>query len=319
MTTRSRRRLRLTQAWIVGVVACAVLVGAGLLVAVRVLEATVALTPRSAVRQYFTALAERDVDRILELESDLDRRSYAIRVLQSPDYQPPSAVRIGEVIPAGTGRVWVETSYLINDQPYSSTITVLRKQKPSIVGRRTWHTTQTLSGLQLDSPVFATPSINGRLIPQNSDVVPPLLPGSYRLVNSPNPLADIPPTRVAVPVGATGSADLAPHLKPGATRTITPLITDYVQQCVTEAARRTLNQDCKFLTRLGLRGGEDITLYRYPRIRLSLSGNGIAVTTVRPGRLAVSSSTSEDRRVDFTVSGFVYLDANNEPFFSPRI
>ncbi|QGN33999.1 hypothetical protein [Microlunatus sp. Gsoil 973] len=314
--TRARRGPRPAQLWFIGVTIVAVV---GVLLGIHVLSGDRAYTPQAAVRQYFTALTERDADRVVDLEPDLDQQSYAISVLQSPDYRPPARVRIGEIVRTGSGRASVETSYTINDQPFTSSITVVRDARRSILGLRTWRTVRTLAGVQLNSPFFSGPKINNRLIPQNSDAVPPLLPGGYRVTSAPNPLADVPPAEVAVPVGAAGAADLTPRLKAGARMAIDPLVAEYVDRCIDAVNHRKPTRDCRFVAGVEVRAGEMITVDRYPRSKLVLSDHGIQVTTAEKGRLWVVAPEAHDRHVRYSVAGFVYLNTDNDPFFSPRI
>lgn len=311
MVVRLTRRL-----WTAGV---ALFAAGVLLIAGSVLAETVAVTPRAAVRQYFAALQRRDTSRLIAMDHGLQPRSYALEVIQSRDYLAPDDVGIRDITVAGKDRRSVQVSYKINNRRFASAIQVVRNDSPNLVGFRPWHPTGTLGGVQLQGALFAKPKINGRPVPPNTDAVPPLLPGGYRITNAPNPLAYIPDLRVAVPVGAASPAKLEPKLKPDAGAKIKPLVDHYVDRCVSSLAAGAPDQDCTFLKRLGVRGGETVVVGSYPKIKLRLDDDVTTVYTAARGSLTISSDRSDqDQQRRYAVAGFVYLDSNNVPIFSPR-
>ena len=290
-----------------------------LLIAGTVVARTIVYTPQAAIHQYFAALKNRDAASILEVEPDLDQQSYAIKALQSRDYRAPDDLRIGKIAKTGDDSRSVEISYKINNQPLNSTITVVQNETRNAAGFFAWHPAGAVGGLQLQGAFFAKPKINGQPIPQNTDVMPALLPGGYRITNASNPLADIPDATVSIPAGAVGSAQLKPALRPDAIDKVNPVVTKYVDRCISSAVAGSPDDDCTFLGDAGIYGGETLKLGAYPKINLNLTDEGIIVSTATKGSITVSSDYSdEDQNVPFSVDGFAYLDSNNSPMFSAK-
>ncbi|MGW0503844.1 M48 family metalloprotease [Micromonospora sp. NPDC003241] len=237
--------------------------------------------PVTAVDGYFSALADRDVDDLAgwlspEVEAAVRGDDLLGRMIESADYQPPSAVDV-TAIEREEDDATATVSFRLGEERMEAELT-LRRDDGSTAGIfRGWHVVGGVSSLDA---VAGQPGllVNGVAVPEGPEGQSVLsVPGVYVVTAAASPLSETPAQRITVLPGA-GSAtpiQVVPELTPAARSTVDAQVKEYLDGC----ARQTVAapQDCPFRLS-GYQGAKGIkwTITSYPTPQIDLLGPAAA-------------------------------------------
>lgn len=292
------------------VVLAAALVVATLVGAAYAVRAAVS-SPDSAVRAYFDALAERDVDAALsavapEVAAQVERDVIDEAVLRSDAYQPPSEVEVAETTVDGRGAV-ADVSYLLDDRRYAVSLRLRRDDGAvdKLVPR--WLVVDAVGSIMLGETAPGEVTVNGqrvRAYDENGPRVLRALPGAYQVAVP----ADDPAWQqraVTARVEPQGAAEVAVPMvvRPEMRQEVEQRIVALLDDCA--ASAELLPPGCPFGYAV-LAGADEVEwqITGYPTVALSagreLGETVLVVTTSTEGEAVVTGV--RDRGGEFRAS-----------------
>lgn len=300
--------------WRWGLVAAVVLVG---LVGAGYLFRVTVTSPEHTVRSYFAALAERDVAAVLrhlapEVAQPEDPELLDPTVLASPEYEPPTGLRLTETTVDGREAV-VRFSYQVAGQTRDAAMRLRRDDGLADALLPRWLVVDGIGSIRVrEAPDQVL--VNGQLVDAYDPRGPRILaalPGGYRVaVPDDDPLWE--GRESLVDVAPQSAADLHLPLVPRTEvrEEVTRQVTMRLDACA--ESEEAMPPGCPFGYARLLRVN-DVTweIARYPRLRLTAGRDGggtvILVESSRDGEAVITGTTSFGRplrqTVTFPVSG----------------
>lgn len=298
------------------------------LLAVRTFGST---SPEAAVRDYFTALADRDFTAAMavvapEVVSGQEELVDQV-VLASPDYQPPTGLDVQKAT-IDDQTATVPVSYQVDGREFTSQLRLRRGDGWGAQLRPQWLLVDALGSLILtQAPERIV--VNGQSVAgfdSRGLRTLPALPGGYQVAVSEEELWwEARTVSVAVAAQAGTEVEVPAVPSQAARDELTRQVHRRLDRCTGDSA-----EDCPFRERVRIpTNAEDVQweITRYPRLRITgtvESGELVLwVETSQPGELAVTGRFSTgtggfEAAVSITISGFARASGETLVFQSDQ-
>ncbi|MEV6873727.1 zinc ribbon domain-containing protein [Amycolatopsis sp. NPDC051128] len=290
------------------VVSVLVVLGAGLFV----VQKTV-FTPEAALNGYFDALAERDAE---AAASYLDGDGPSGAMLRSPDYVPPTGLKIHGVEDDDDDSRSASISFLVDGHEKSGQVRLTRRKTHTWGVFRDW----AISGLEPTLRITVSAAVPLRVDGETLATGRPgdaveiaVFPGRHKVDVADNPLLEADQGVVDAALGMT-EVPLGVRVKASAQQAAQDQVKNYLDQCA--AQKRAEPPNCPF--RLSAFSevmdiSWKITVYPTIELRQTPSGEiAVHTRTGSEGRVTVtgtqSGGTTYQDEQAFDVDGFLYPD-----------
>lgn len=319
-----------------------VLIAGGLLLAAGVMFGVRALffTPEKAINDHFAALADRDPSAALDTLDPRGRRQMSrlpltrASVLRSPDYRPPTGMRIDRVEPYDdvfatntANMVKATVHFRVGSLRRNAVLFLVRDRKSSWLFFHRWRLLNASGSVAADVAGSSRVVVAGQPITQDNGgggIQSPAFAGGYTVRLPDNPLLASAPGSALVSYGyeSPAVARLRPALRPSAQGTAEAAVRGYLDGC----ARSTdaVPQGCPLST--GHYGASNVswTIEAYPKITLAMVDGTPTVSTETLGSVTVSGEDGGvyggharfSERADVSVMGSLRL-VDGKVMFSP--
>jgi hypothetical protein len=226
------------------VAAGAAVLGLAGLGAVLVVNAVVH-TPEAAAEEYLAAVADGDVERVLEqLDAPLEGRGVLLapEVLSSDDFTPISDVRVGRVDRSVRSAV-VHVGYTVDGQRVEDSLEMVPgKSRYGLL--RTWRVAEGLPGIEVPPQLPLEVTVAGL---STGDGWYPALPGGYTFRAAENRMLTAGEIRIVVTTDQlNGPVVLEPRVRPGLLEDAERAVRDGIERCARSTALPA--DGCPFLS-----------------------------------------------------------------------